>query len=216
MSESHSGCGSARPECQWTPLPYALMDFQEVVRRRHMVRAFTGAPVPSASIDRILKNAVRGPSAGFCQGHAFLVLSGVQVQTFWAIAGEAAVPSVRTAPLIIVPLSCKRIYIDQYVQNADEGEDWTDESTWWPVPFWHVDTGMAALLILLTAVGEGLGACYFGIMPHEFKPLRATFGVPSDHDPVGAVAIGYSAETNHPDYTSRRRPISEMVHYQHW
>ena len=28
----------------------------------------------------------------------------------------------------------------------------------WPVPFWPIDTGMAALLILLTVVDEGLGA----------------------------------------------------------
>ena len=52
------------------------MDFQDVVRRRHMVRTFTRQPVPQASVDRILGNAVRGPSAGFSQGQAFLVLSG--------------------------------------------------------------------------------------------------------------------------------------------
>jgi nitroreductase len=192
------------------------MDFQEVIRRRHMVRTFTDVPVPRASIERILKNAVRGPSAGFCQGQAFVVLSGAQLRAFWAIAGEAAVPSVRTAPLIIIPLSCKRMYIDQYVQNADEGEDWTDESTWWPVPFWHIDTGMAALLILLTVVDERLGACYFGIMPHEYGPLRVTFGIPADYEPIGAVAVGYSAESHQADYSSHRRPPGEMVHYEHW
>ena len=52
------------------------MEFQDVVRHRHMVRTFTSEPVPQASVDRILGNAVRGPSAGFSQGQAFLVLSG--------------------------------------------------------------------------------------------------------------------------------------------
>jgi nitroreductase len=192
------------------------MEFQDVVRRRRMVRTFLDKPVPQSSLDRILRNAVRGPSAGFCQGQAFLVLTAEQLPAFWAIAGEAPSPSVQAAPLVIVPWSCKRIYIDAYAANADDGEDWTDEATWWPVPFWHIDTGMAALLILQTAVDEGLAACYFGIMPHAFAPLRDAFGIPSDHDPIGAIAIGYSAETTCPDLSGSRRPLTEMVHYHRW
>lgn len=48
------------------------MDFQDVVRRRHMVRQFSDEPVPQESLDRILRNAVQGPSAGFSQGQALL------------------------------------------------------------------------------------------------------------------------------------------------
>jgi nitroreductase len=51
------------------------MEFQEVVRLRRMVRTFTDEPVPQAALDRILGNALRGPSAGFSQGQAFLVLT---------------------------------------------------------------------------------------------------------------------------------------------
>jgi nitroreductase len=192
------------------------MELQAVISRRHMVRSFTGVPVPQSCVERILKNAVHGPSAGFCQGQAFLVLSGSQLPKFWAVAGEAAYPSAQTAPLIVVPLSCKRIYIDQYVQNADEGEDWTDEPTWWPVPFWHIDTGMATLLMLLTVVDEGLAACFFGVMPSEVEPLRAAFGIPADHHPIGAVAIGYDAKSAPADLSSHRRPLNELVHYQSW
>jgi nitroreductase len=193
-----------------------VMEFQDVVRRRRMVRTFLDKPVPQASLDRILRNAVRGPSAGFCQGQAFLVLTGEQLPAFWATASEAAEPSVQTAPLVIVPLSCKRIYIDAYVENADEGEDWTDEAAWWPVPFWHIDTGMAALLILQTTVDEGLAACYFGIMPQAFGPLREAFGIPDDHDPIGAIAIGHSAETAHPNLSAHRRPREQMIHHGRW
>ena len=104
------------------------MDFAEVVRRRHMVRRFTGEPVPAESLDR-------------------------------------------------------------YAQ-PDKG--WTDrDERRWPVPFWHIDTGMAALLILLTVVDEGLGALYFGIMPEAVEPFREAFGVPDDHEPIGAIDIGY-------------------------
>jgi nitroreductase len=190
------------------------MEFQEVVNRRRMVRKFTGEPVPARSLDRILHNAVRGPSAGFSQGQAFVVLDGDSLPRFWEVAGAAAGDSVATAPLVIVPLSSKRIYLDRYAK-PDKG--WTDrDEARWPVPFWHIDTGMATLLILQTAVDEGLGALYFGIVPEAVEPFRAAFGIPADHEPIGAVAIGYEAGNERRDLRSRRRPLDDMVHYQRW
>src|ERR1700761_9643155 len=187
------------------------MEFQEIVRRRRMVRTFTGAPVPAASVARILGNAVRGPSAGFSQGQSFLVLTEAADRSkFWDVAGAAVAPSAATAPLVIVPLSCKRVYLERY---AEPDKGWTDkDEARWPVPFWHIDTGMAALLILQTAVDEGLGAVYFGIVPEAVAPFRAAFGVPDDQEPIGAIAIGYDAEAERRDLRSRRRDLGEVVH----
>jgi nitroreductase len=191
------------------------MEFQEVVRRRRMVRTFTGEPVPAAALDRILGNAVRGPSAGFSQGQAFLVLTeAADREKFWGVAGVAVASSAQTAPLVIVPMSCKRVYLDRYAQ-PDKG--WTDrDEERWPVPFWHIDTGMAALLILQTAVDEGLGAVYFGIVPEAVTPLRSAFGVPDDQEPIGAIAVGYDAESEKRDLRSRRRSPDNIVHYGRW
>ena len=190
------------------------MEFQEVVRRRHMVRHFTQEPVSQASLDRILHNAVRGPSAGFSQGQAFLVLAGENLKRFWEVAGAAADPSVTAAPLVIVPMAAKRVYLDRYAR-PDKG--WTDrDEKRWPVPFWHIDTGMAALLILLTVVDEGIGALYFGIVPEAVGPFRETFGVPDDHEPIGAIAIGHNAEAAPRDLRTRRRPAQDVIHYGRW
>ena len=191
-----------------------VMEFQEVVRRRHMVRQFAAEPVPQHTVDRILGNAVRGPSAGFSQGQAFLVLTGDDLPRFWAVGGEAVAASTQTAPLVIIPMSSKRIYLDRYAQ-PDKG--WTDRDEGrWPVPFWHIDTGMATLLILQTAVDEGLGACYFGIVPEAVDQVRSTFGIPADHEPIGAVAIGYDAESAKRNLSDRRRATAEMFHYGNW
>jgi nitroreductase len=191
------------------------MDFQEVVRRRRMVRTFTGEPIPKESLERILANAVRGPSAGFSQGQSFLLLTEpADRERFWAIAGAAVNESAQTAPAVIVPMSCKRVYLDRYAQ-PDKG--WTDrDEARWPVPFWHIDTGMAALLILLTVVDEGLGALYFGIVPEAVEPFREAFGVPDDHEPIGAIAIGHNAEAAPRDLRDRRRPAQDVVHYGRW
>lgn len=191
------------------------MEFQDVVRRRRMVRTFGPEPVAELSVQRILDNAVRGPSAGFSQGQAFLVLDGRALSRFWEVASAAAADSVRTAPLVIVPMSAKSVYLDRYARQ-DKG--WTDrDEARWPVPFWHIDTGMATLLILQTVVDEGLGALYFGIVPEAVDPFRAAFGVPADHEPIGAVAIGHPAEPGPPPrLTERRRPRTDVVHRDRW
>lgn len=182
---------SGQPECHWASVPSGAMDFQDVARRRGLGRQFTADSVPQHSLDRILASSVRGPSAGFCPGPAFLVLTGDDLPRFWAIAAETTNSPVQTAPLVIIPLSCKQVYIGQY---ARKDERWAGQSRW-PMPFWHPGTGMATLLILLTAVDEGLGAVYFGIEAHETTALRAEFGIPDDHEPIGAIAIGHDADT---------------------
>ncbi|MDX6203012.1 MAG: hypothetical protein QOJ83_2512 [Frankiales bacterium] len=196
------------------------MEYAEVLRRRRMVRRFTAQPVADEALDRILAAAVRGPSAGFVQGCSFLVLDRPeQTRRFWVASGaELEAPDrwlegMSRAPLIVVPLSSKEAYLDRYAQ-PDKG--WTDRDEGrWPVPYWHVDAGMAALLMLLTAVDEGLGGCFFGVPRAAIQPVREAFGVPPEWQPVGAVAIG------HPDpapsgQRRARKPLDEVVHRGEW
>lgn len=191
------------------------MELQDAIRKRRMVRTFdSGRPVPEEALERILHNGTRAPSAGFSQGQAWLVLRDADLEKFWQFGSDAVFDSVRTAPLVIIPFSCKRVYLDRYAQ-ADKG--WTDrDESRWPVPFWHIDTGMAAMLQLLTAVDEGLGALYFGIVPEQVQPFKDAFGVPDDYEPIGAIAIGYDAETEKRDLRARRKPIESLVHYGTW
>ncbi|WP_117209428.1 nitroreductase family protein [Allorhizocola rhizosphaerae] len=199
------------------------MEFRDVVRRRRMVRRYDpDRAVPEEVVQRLLKHATRAPSAGYSQGWAFLVLRTPQErELFWtATAGRRRVlakwlEGMRTAPLIIVALSNKSAYLDRYAE-ADKG--WTDRSeARWPVPYWDIDTGMAALMMLLTAVDEGLGACFFGIMPEQLADFKAAFGVPAEYTPVGAVSVGYPAEDNIRGSSHRgRRPLDEVVHFGHW
>jgi nitroreductase len=75
---------------------------------------------------------------------------------------------------------------------------------------------MATLLILQTAVDEGLGACHFGIVPEAVGQVRSAFGIPDDHEPIGAVAIGYDDEPERQDLSRQRTLLAEMVHYRNW
>jgi Nitroreductase family len=66
------------------------MEFTEVIKRRKMVRAFTGEPLAPGTADRLLRAAERAPSAGFSQGYSFLVLEGAgQCAPLWKILADA-------------------------------------------------------------------------------------------------------------------------------
>jgi nitroreductase len=85
------------------------------------------------------------------------------------------------------------------------------------VPYWHIDTGMATLLMLLTATDEGLGACFFGIPPERLETFRAAFGVPEDQTPIGVVALGHRApDRPSPSLRRGRRGLDEVVHRGRW
>jgi nitroreductase len=195
------------------------MELREVIRRRRMVRAYDpGRPVPPAVVDRLLQHAIRAPSAGFTQGWHFLVLREPADRTcFWSSqdTGNGREPGawlrgLQTAPLLIVCLGSQQAYLDRY---AEPDKGWTDrDPARWAAPYWDVDTGMAALLVLLTAVDEGLGACFFGVETERVDAFRAAFGVPADHRPVGVISVGYAApDRRSPSLRRGRRPVSEVT-----
>jgi nitroreductase len=198
------------------------VEFAEVVRRRRMVRNYDpDRPVPPELVQRLLENAIRAPSAGFSQGWGFLVLNGpADRERFWqatatADAGGRWFDGMRRAPLIVVAHSDKQTYLDRYAES-DKG--WADrDEARWPVPYWHIDAGMASLLILLTAVDAGLGACFFGIPPERIEAYRAAFDVPAGMAPVGAITIGYPApDWRSPSLRRGRRGVDQVVHHGRW
>lgn len=197
------------------------MEFQDVVRKRRMVRNFEERPVPAETLDRILENALHAPSAGFSQGWAFLVLEGrEQTQRYWDAVdpergwNKSGWPGMYNAPVLIVPLAHAQAYLERYSQPDKAMAKRQTESDW-ETPYWYVDTGFASLLMLLTAVDTGLGAVFFGTSDH--RALRAAFGVPDGYHPLGAIALGYPA----PDHLSGslkrgRRPQTDVVHRGQW
>lgn len=185
-----------------------------------MVRSYdVSRPVPPGVIDRIVSNGLRAPSAGFSQGWGFLVLDNLaDVARF----REAVYPEDHPedwfaanvdAPALIIPHSNKDVYLDRYAL-PDKG--FTDRSdAWWPAPYWDIDTGFASLLMLLTAVDAGLGACFFGIPAERIQAYRAAFGVPAQFTPIGAISVGYSDEPPR-DLSKFRKPAAETVFHGRW
>lgn len=199
------------------------MELSQAIRARRMVRRYDpDRPVPPEVLTACLESAIRAPSAGFSQGWDFLVLSGAdEVAAFWDATAEPATPGeppaswlqgLMTAPTLILCLSDPDTYLDRYAA-PDKG--WTDrDPARWPVPYWDVDTGMAAMLILLTAVDAGLGGCFFGVPPARHAAAREALGIPAGRRFVGVVSLGYAVP--HPKSPSLRRGRRGLDEVAHW
>lgn len=99
------------------------MEFSEVVRRRRMVRHYSDKPLAPDVVERILSSALRAPSAGFSQGWAFLALTEPADRArFWPFVPTRAekTPTMRDAPLVVVPLAHKAAYLERYAE-PDKG-----------------------------------------------------------------------------------------------
>ena len=200
------------------------MGFQQVVDQRRMIRNYADRPVDPGAVQRALRNATRAPSAGFSQGWGFLLLdTPAGVRRYWEATAEDPdhpdtwLAGMMRAPVVVLPCSSKAAYLDRY---AEPDEGWVDrDESRWPMPFWHMDAAMATLLILQTAVDEGLGACFFGIPPEREERVREAFAIPAAFDPVGAVTLGHpsprrgaaGSPTRRP-----RRPVEDVVHRGSW
>jgi nitroreductase len=199
------------------------MEFADVVRRRRMIRTYQGdRDVPDELVQNLLNLATRAPSAGHTQGREFLILHDITSrERFWSVTTQGNGPTdswlarLRTSPVLILCLSDKQAYLDRYAE-PDKGWSDRDEGRW-PIPYWDVDTGMAAMVLLLAAEDAGLGACFFGVPGARWDALRAAFGIPSRLRPVGIVSMGYPApDVRSPSLRRGRRALSEVVHRERY
>lgn len=199
------------------------MDFDDVIKRRRSVRRFSDQRPDPAIIDRIIDQAQRAPTAGFSQGVDFLVLDDPAVlNELHDLIDDPDFPEDDEAkasrpPVLVLVWSDPRRYLERYSAD-DKIEFGLDDEAAWPVRFWDIDAGMAAMQLQLAAVNAGIDTWFFGL-PYGEEAVRARFGVPADRRQVGVVALGYRLEGEQPPSSfsrSRRRPLEEQLHRNGW
>lgn len=203
-----------------------------------MVRGYDPArPVDDAVLAALLDQASRAPSAGHSQGRDLLLLRGAARERFWDVttgpvgdapsvgpsapgSRDAWLSGMRTAPVLVLCLSDPHRYVARYAEADKSGGRAAPGAAGrgsgqhaWAVPYWDVDTGMAALLLLLGAVDVGLGSCFFGVPDHRHDAVRDAFGIPGDRRLVGVVSLGHPApDRRSPSLRRGRRPLAETAH----
>lgn len=122
-----------------------IVDFQDVVRRRRMVRHFTDEPVPVETVENIVRLAQRAPSVGFSQGVSFVMVTDAGTRRRVAeLAGEDSYQGfdhfISEAPVQIILCTSEKIYKDRYREPDKRAEG--EEEHEWPSPYWHTDAGV--------------------------------------------------------------------------
>lgn len=145
----------------------------------------------------------------------------MDVARYWNVTAAADPPDawltgMMTAPALVVVYSDRSAYEHRYAgadkqRRTDEHVQTLDQR--WPVPYWHIDAGMAALLIQLAAIDAGLACCWFGVPTDRVAALAAAFGVPTRMIPVGVVSLGYGVAAPTTSRVRAHRPRSEVVSY---
>lgn len=196
------------------------MEFEQVVRKRRMVRNFTDQAVPRETMERILDLARHAPSAGFTQGQSFVVVTDTDLKKqIAALCGEESYvergwhPWISEAPVLVIPCTSEEAYHRRYREKDKVGDDGTEIE--WPVPFWFMDAGCATMVLLLAVVDEGLSAGFAGA--HDIDALRGLLGIPAEVTPMGVIPVGYGApDVPSPSLKRGRKPQAEYAHWERW
>lgn len=195
------------------------MEFQEVLRLRRMVRNYLPDPVAEDALERIVQAGRRAPSAGFSQGTAFVIVTDPDLrqavanlcdEPYYVAAGFD--PWISRAPAHVVICISEDAYHQRY-REPDKVNDQGEEIEW-PVPFWWVDAGAALMLVLLTAVDEGLAAGFLGA---DADDLRSLLKIPASMVPIGIVTVGHPAPDRRSSSLKRGwRSDNQVIHWQTW
>ena len=172
------------------------MDFNEVVRKRKMIREYQqNKQVPIEIINKLLKNAHRSPSAGHTQVQEYIVVIDpiTKKKLCQASLGQSQVED--ASVLIIVCANTSRS-VSRY---GKRGTDF----------YSIIDGAFASMIILLSAVNEGIGASFVGAF--EDNRIVKTLGLPVHVKPIGIITLGYAAEK--PERFERIE-LNNLVHYE--
>jgi nitroreductase len=202
------------------------VEFREILKRRRMVRAYTAEPVPRETLERIVATIRRAPSGGFSQGQRFVVVTDpVRRREIADVTGEdhyvgqGFPPWISGAAALVVVCAREEDYHERYRQPDKLDESGVEIE--WPVPYWYVDAGKAAMLVLLAAIDQGLAAGVFGVPAERMEQFRQLLGLPDDVAVVEVITLGHAGEDTVSDERSSRgtrprRSLDELIRWERW
>jgi nitroreductase len=174
------------------------MDFDEVVKKRKMIREYQqNRQISTEIINKLLKNAHRSPSAGHTQVQEFIIVIDpiTKRKLCQASLGQRQVDN---ASVLIIVCSNTSRSVNRYKKRGTE--------------FYSViDGAFASMIILLSAVNEGIGASFVGAF--EDNMVTRILGLPVHVRPIGIIALGYPAEK--PEGFERIE-LNNLVHYERY
>ena len=170
------------------------MEYSDLVRARYSVRAYRADPVEEAKLQAVLEAARLEPTAANRQPFQLVVAhTAGREEELGKIYRR---PWFVQAPLVIAVC-------------AIASQAWVRQSDRFNARL--VDATIAADHLILAAANLGLGTCW--IAAFDVEAARTILKLPEEVEPVVFTPLGYPADQPVP---KRRKPLDELVRYEHW
>ena len=169
------------------------MEFSELIKKRYSVRAYKSDPVEDEVLHQVLEAARLAPTAANRQPFQLIVIH--------TAGREAELRRIYNrdwfaqAPLVICACG-----IPAQGWTHSNGKNYTD-----------VDVAIVMDHLILAAASLGLGTCW--IAAFDPTAAREVLGLPDDVEPIVFTPLGYPADQLEP---KKRKPLLELVRYEHW
>jgi len=169
------------------------MDFFDVVKNRHSIRAFKKKDVEEEKIMRILETANIAPSAGDLQAYEIILIRDEKKKSMLAKAAWNQ-DFIADAPVIMVVCANQKRSSARYGKRGIE-------------LYCINDASIAASYILLASTALGLGSVWIGAF--DDSEVSKIIKVPDYIKPIAIIPIGYPDEE---PYITPRRDLDDIVH----
>jgi len=170
------------------------MEYSELIAARYSVRAYRNDPVEDEKLQAVLEAARIAPTAANRQPFQLIVIhtAGREVE----LGKIYRRPWFVQAPLLIAVC-------------AISSQAWVRESDRFNARL--IDAAIVADHLILAATNLGLGTCW--VAAFNTEAARSALQLPEEAEPVIFTPLGYPADVPAP---KTRKPLSELVRYEHW
>jgi len=170
------------------------MEYSELIAQRYSVRAYRPDPVEDGKLQAVLEAARLAPTAANRQPFQLIVVytAGRKDEIGKIYRREWFVQ----APLVIAVCAISSLA-------------WVRESDRFNARM--IDAAIVADHLILAAANQGLGTCWSAAF--NVDAARSVLGLPEEVEPVVFTPLGYPADQPGPKI---RKPLDELVRYEHW
>jgi len=169
------------------------MEFKDLIRKRVSVRGYKPDPVPDDLLNYVLEAACVAPTAANQQPFQLVVVhtQGREEQLNRIYHRDWFVQ----APLLI-----SACMLPSAAWTREDNKNYGD-----------VDIAIVMDHLTLAAADVGLGTCW--VANFNVQATRELLGLPEDVFPVIWTPLGYPTDAGRPKV---RKPVSDLVRYEHW
>jgi nitroreductase len=167
---------------------------ENLLNNRKVVRSYQKAKVDKNSLEKIAKNSIKIPTAGFSRGIEILNTFDVaKIKIVSEIFNENSFKKDNQSPWISNSLALFFLMLneDEYhkrYSSSDKKNAVNPKE--WDIPYWYVDAGAALMNCLLLIEEQGFASGFMGLHNIDRKKVHDLFKIPNDYQIVGMITAG--------------------------